>query len=86
MYSYLVPGITNTSYMHTSVHSDVIVSMGKLCIPNKHNILTKPEPIMLSVYLLFLPEFPIIFTNCSYFIPMPSLNIPVIFSKFLLCQ
>ena len=86
MYNYLVPGIAITSYMHTSVHSDVIVSMGKLCIPNKHNILIKPEPIMLSVDLLFLPEFLIIFTRYSYFIPMPSPNIPVIFSKFLLCQ
>ena len=33
-------------------------------------------------YLLFPPEFPIIFTHYSYFIPVPSPNIPVIFSKF----
>ena len=43
----------------------------------------KPEPIMLSVLPLFLPEFPIIFTHYSYFIPMPSPIIPVIFFKLL---
>ena len=28
-------------------------------------------------YLLFLPEFPVIFTHYSYFIPIPSPIIPV---------
>ena len=37
-------------------------------------------------YLLFLPEFPIIFTHYSYFIPMSSPIIPVIFFEFLSCQ
>ena len=43
----------------------------------------KPEPIM----LLILPIIPsIIFTHYSYFIPMPSPIIPVIFFKFLMRQ
>ena len=32
----------------------------------------KPEPIMLLFYLLFFPEFPIIFTHYSLFILMLS--------------
>ena len=45
--------------------------------------MTKPVPIM----LLILPIIPsIIFAYYSYFIPMPSPIIPVIFFKFLLCQ
>ena len=47
--------------------------------------MTNPEAIMLLVYPLFLPEIPIIFTHYSYFIPMPSPIIPVIFFNFL-CQ
>ena len=46
-----------------------------------------PEPIAwlcFQFYLLFLPEFPIIFTHYSYFIPMPSPIIPVLFFKFSL--
>ena len=39
-----------------------------------------------QIYLLFLPEFPIIFTHYSYFIPMPSPIIPVTFFKFLFYQ
>ena len=44
--------------------------------------LCKPVPIMLLIYLLFLPEFPITFTHYSYFILMPSPIIPVIFFNF----
>ena len=42
--------------------------------------IAKPEPIMLSM-------LPIILSRISNnFIPMPSLIIPVVFFKFLLCQ
>ena len=46
-------------------------------------ILVSLSLLYFSFYLLFLLEFPM---NYSYFIPMLSPIIPVIFFKFLLCQ
>ena len=43
--------------------------------------MTKPEPIML---LLFFPEFSIIFTHYSLFIPMPLPIIPYYSSNFIM--
>ena len=47
----------------------------------------KPEPIMLLIFLLFIPEFPVIFTHYSLFIPMLS-PIIILFLKFdcIICK
>ena len=45
--------------------------------------MVKPEPIMLSVLPIIPSRISHIFTHYSYFIPMPSPIIPVIFSKLL---
>ena len=50
------------------------------------DLTSKPEPIMLSVLPIIPSRISRIFAHYSYFIPMPSPIIPVIFFKFLLHQ
>ena len=66
--------IPNVSYF-----SESRIWLGKILV---NGIWLSLSLLCFQFYLLFLPEFPIIFTHYSNFIPMPS---PVLFLKWLLC-
>ena len=83
----LVPRIclTNVKLLPLGLCGDVCYDDETDHEPEKESQLSL-SLLCFQFYLLFFPEFPIIFTHYSYFIPMPSPIIPVIFFKFLFCQ